>query len=65
MSRPTWRKHVGMLDHPGPAGSAKGQRISGRLRSQEAVVSNATTGSDRVVPGQQQPKEQGFAARHG
>src|ERR1700760_1343830 len=39
MSRPTWRRRVGMPDLPGPAGSANGNRYSGRLtKSQEAVV---------------------------
>src|ERR1700745_3506489 len=52
MSRPAWRKCAGLLDHPWPAGSAKGSEEF--LRAQEVrrrSLSNTTTGSDRVVPG--------------
>src|SRR5208282_6667478 len=58
MSRPTWRNRVGMLDHPGPAGSAKGSEgIRQAQKVRRRSLSNATTGSDRVVPGQQLPEE--------
>src|SRR5208282_3536526 len=58
MSRPTWRNRVGMLDHPGPAGSAKGSEDFWQAqRVRRRSLSNATTGSDRVVPGQQPPEE--------
>src|SRR5579859_8123986 len=42
--------------YPRPAGSAKSRKgIRHALGSREAVVTNATTGSERVVPGQEQP----------
>src|SRR5271165_7696752 len=58
MSRPTWRNRVGMLDHPGPAGSAKGSEgFQQAQKVRRRSLSNATTGSDRVAPGQQPPEE--------
>src|SRR5271165_3633749 len=58
MSRPTWRNRVGMLDHPGPAGSAKGSEgFQQAQKVRRRSLSNATTGSDRIVPGQQPPEE--------
>src|SRR5712691_6405590 len=48
-----------MLDLPGPAGSAKGTEDSRQAqRVRRRSLSNATTGSDRVIPDQQPPEQE-------
>src|SRR5690348_17394195 len=59
MGRPAWRNRVGAPDLAAPAGSAKGSGISeGSQRVRRRSLSNATTGSDRVIPDEQPPQEE-------
>src|SRR6476661_10376265 len=60
MSRPAWRNRVGAPDLAGPAGSAKKEAVfpAGSQRVRRRSLSNATTGSDRVIPDQQPPQEE-------